>query len=113
MTTPILDTELGEALKQEGMANVEEGAGAEFRDLALDAVFRVASFRKEFVSDDVWVALDGQAAGRADNRALGPVMRRAQGLGWIAPTGMFVLTAQARRHRSPVRVWRSLIAEVQ
>lgn len=105
---PVMDRAQGDQLKAEGIARVDEHAGGDFQELALLSVRAVAFARPMLTSDDVWVHL-GRSATTHDNRAMGPVMRRAQALGVIEPTERFVLTAQARRHRAPVRVWRSLL----
>jgi hypothetical protein len=103
---PVLDVVASELGKREGMARVEDGADDGFSDAALVAVAQVARQQRELVSDDVWKHLDARSH---DNRALGPVMKQAQRDGLIAPTDRFVLTTQARRHRSPVRIWVSLV----
>lgn len=103
----VLDAAQGEALKREGIARADAGAPEAFKDLALLAVQRVARERDTFVSDDVWMALDGLRT--RENRAMGAVLGVARSLGWIVPTAEFRPTAQPLRHRSPVRVWRSLI----
>lgn len=107
---PILDAEEGERLKAIGMALVDAGASDAFRESALIALETVARRQPYLVSDDVWEMLALHAGeGTKDHRALGPVMRAAQRRGWIEPTDSFQLTAQPLRHRSPVRVWRSLL----
>jgi hypothetical protein len=73
----------------------------------LDAVKRTAERRGEFTGDDVWTSMGDQVV--VEPRALGPVMRRAQRLGWATPTDRYVLTERPEAHRRPVRVWRSMI----
>jgi pyridoxal/pyridoxine/pyridoxamine kinase len=102
----VIDPVLGDAGKQAGMAHAAQGAGEAFRQAALHAIFAVAKQKSQLVSDDVWPLLSA-SPNSSDRRALGPAMRRAQMLGWIVPTMVFVLTTQAKRHRSPVRVWES------
>lgn len=106
----ILDAVEGDRLKTIGMAQAAAGSGDAFREVALIAVETVARRQPQFVSDDVWVSLAlTEIAAPKDHRALGPVMRVAQGRGWIEPTDVFQLTDQPRRHRAPVRIWRSLL----
>jgi hypothetical protein len=109
---PILnDAPLGAQLRDVGMAQVAAGAASTFKDTALLAVETLARRQREVTSDDVWPLLDGVRT--TDNRALGPVMKTAQRLGWIEPTDRVTLTAQPLSHRSPMRIWRSLLLTVK
>lgn len=59
---------------------------------------------QQFIGDDVWTATE--AAGVApphDPRALGPLVKRAQVVGIIVPTGQY--RQSPRRHLSPVMLW--------
>lgn len=103
---PVLDVAASEAGKRAGMGQVAAAADEGFADAALLAVERVARRQSELVCDDVWAQLDTRSH---DNRALGPVMKQAERAGWIRATERFQLTAQARRHRAPVRIWASRV----
>lgn len=97
---------LGEYLKAKGMYDAETGADPEWRVRAARAIIRVAKEKETFTTDDVW--LTGLDKPR-EPRALGPEMASAQVAGIIEATNVFKLTAQASRHRAPVRFWKSLI----
>jgi len=99
-----LDRAASEAGKNEGMLSAELHAPLCWIEQAVDMIRRAAR-RKPFVtSDDVWA--EGLEHPR-EARALGPVFKRAQAMGLVEPTEMFVLTTQTRRHRAPIRVWKS------
>jgi hypothetical protein len=101
-----LDREASEAGKNEGMLNAELHAPLSWIEQAVDKIRRVA-LRLPFVtSDDVWA--EGLEHPR-EARALGPVFKRAQSMGLVEPTEMFVLTSQVKRHRAPIRVWKSCL----
>jgi hypothetical protein len=105
---PVLhDAAAGTAARDAGLARVEAGAAGEFSDTALLVVERLAREQPQVTSEEVWPRLEGVLT--TDNRALGPVMRRAQRLGYIAPTDRVTLTTMPRSHRSPMRIWKSLI----
>lgn len=94
-----------EAAKERALHRVDDAADEDWKEVALEAVRQVALRRDRFVSDDVWKRLPPTR----ENRALGPVLRRAAAEGWIIATGEFSLTEQVKRHRAPVRIWQSLI----
>jgi hypothetical protein len=100
-----LNAELGEQLANAAIKRADEHSAPTFKDAAIGAIHRVACRQQFFTSDDVWVELDGVTT--YEPRALGPRMREAIGLGWIAATDRFVKTSQPRRHRAPVQVWES------
>jgi len=105
---PVLnDAARGARLRDEGIHRVEAGAAHLFRETALIAVETCARRQPEVTSDDVWPLVGDVKT--TDNRALGPVMRTAQRLGFIEPTERFTATAQPLSHRSPMRIWRSLL----
>jgi len=102
----VLDLEASEAGKNEGMLNAELHAPLSWIQQAVEKIRR-AALRLPFVtSDDVWA--EGLEHPR-EARALGPVFKRAQAMGLVEPTEMFVLTTQTKRHRAPIRVWKSRI----
>lgn len=106
MRTVDLDRKASEAGKNEGMLSAEIHAPLPWIEQAVDKIRR-AALRKLFVtSDDVWA--EGLEHPR-EARALGPVFKRAQAMGLVEPTEMFVLTTQTKRHRAPIRVWKSCL----
>jgi len=105
-TKKSLNPSLGEYLKAKGMHDAESGADPAWRVRAARAIIKVAKEKELFTADDVWATgLDRPR----EPRALGPEMASAHGAGIIEPTMTFKLTAQASRHRAPVRMWRSLL----
>jgi hypothetical protein len=101
-----LDPRASEAGKTEGMLAAEANAPAGWIDQAVAAIRLVARRAPFFTSDDVWaVGLEHPH----EARALGPCLARARALGLVEPTDQFVLTSQVKRHRAPVRVWKSLL----
>lgn len=72
----------------------------------------IASRQREFTTDDVWARLGEVSEQRTpEHRAMGPCMRGAAKKGWIEATHSTVISR--RRRGAPVRVWRSLIYEIQ
>ena len=70
----------------------------------------VARQKPTFFTDDierVRQAKDGPST--HENRALGPLMKRAHKDLICEPTDQWVPSSQAGNHRRPMRVWRSLI----
>ena len=103
---PLFGPELGEAKRDEGIERAIDGAGDEWAELAYRTVVELARSCDAFTSDHVWAT---GLAKPAEPRALGAVMMRAQREGVIEPRREFRQTAQAARHRAPVRVWRSML----
>lgn len=91
----------------EGATRADDHAAPEWRDEAYAAVIRTARTLAEFTSDEVWTV--GDLPQTRENRALGPVILRAQRAGVIEDTGRIRRTKQVKSHGSPARVWRSLI----
>ncbi len=102
----LFDPELGERARDEGILRAADGAGEEWLRLAYAAIVALARSCDSFTADHVWAS----GLPKPDEpRALGAVMLRAQRDGVIEPLRVFRQTAQASRHRAPVRVWRSLL----
>lgn len=96
----------GEQLRDEAMSRVDRAAPADWKELARQAVERVASERDVFTTDHVW--LDGLEK-PPEPRAMGPIMRRAIRAGLIEKTGRVVPTIFPEGHAGPRHEWRSLI----
>lgn len=84
---------------------VDAAADEQWREDALAAVWRTACMRDEFISDDVWAV--GILERTREDRALGPVMRRAARMGWCVKTDR--VRPSVRSHLSGKPVWRSLL----
>jgi len=106
-----LDEALASKRRDAGIARAAEGADRldeEWKDRMYRAVVACAESNREFICDDVWRYASDADRNFAKPKALGAVVLRAAKAGVIANTGRFEKTANARRHRSPVPVWRSL-----
>lgn len=109
MDRPALDLFESARLRNEAEAAVEANAPAIWSEMAMDAVEACAMVNADFIVDEVWRHMRAGAPTAQDNRAMGPVMRRAKGRGLIEPTDTLRLTEQVKSHRQPRRVWRSLV----
>jgi hypothetical protein len=99
-----------ERLRDEAIKRGWQNAAEKFRDLSLQAIIVLSETEDEFTTDDVWEYFGENNVGLThDGRALGGAMKRAEGLGLIAPTDRFVSSERAACHRRPVRVWVSLV----
>lgn len=86
-----------------------KGASPEWRDLARQAIERVANRNLEFTSDDVWAELTKLGAkGSFDNRALGGIIRAAAASGVCRATNRVRPTTRPESHRRPIAIWTSL-----
>ena len=100
----IATTEAAVTKAAKKLADPEAAAWAED---ALAALRAVATRQGTLTGDDVW-----QQLGTVDERfgsQMGVVFRRAKREKLIAPTGGFVESQRASRHRSGIRIWQSLI----
>jgi|SRR4051794_35352279 hypothetical protein len=98
---------------EEAIGRVDEHAEPDFKLEALAVVHYVARHVEEFTTDRIWWELDQLGATEPhEPRALGPIMRRAQGAGWITDTHRVHLSVRTEAHRNPKRVWRSQILGV-
>ncbi len=97
--------EAARAERDQALRQVDDAADPDWKDVAYAALERTARLLPEFISDDVW-ATGGLTSTRED-RALGPVFRRA------ARDGLCVKTDRTRpsvrSHLTGKPVWRSLI----
>ena len=111
--SPQMDLFESARLREKALVQVEGNAPIIFSVIALDAVRAAAEALDEFTVDAVWRFMPEGAPSAQDNRAMGPVMRRAVAKDWIESTGSFELTQQVLRHRAPVVVWRSKLRVVE
>lgn len=93
----------------EAVARVERHADPDWKDRALDVIWGLAAHTPELTSDDIWRLLGDEDAATHEPRALGAMLKKAAGEGWIIPTDTYRPSARAACHARPVRVWRSLI----
>lgn len=100
------DAERAERAREEAIDRVERHARAAWLEAALGTVRQLAVERPTLTTDDVWLAL-GSAP--REPRALGAVMRKAEGLELIEPTNQWALSTRVACHRRPLRVWRSRV----
>jgi hypothetical protein len=99
----------GQLALDTALAVVDEGADEKWKKAADYAVMQLALRKPEVTADDVWDVLDGLNVGTHENRAMGPVMRRAAKDGIIERTDRTVKTRRPTRNNGDVRVWQSRI----
>ena len=95
------------AARDAGIALADYNAPKDWKDDVLDAIVTVSRMRMTFTADDVWEWIETHGASDLDVNpaALGPVMLRAAREHLIEPTGAWVKTRNARRHRE-LKEWR-------
>lgn len=96
----------GDELRDRAIAVVDAAAPAEWKDMALDAVYQVCLHRTWFGSDDVWAELKEPPP---EPRALGAIMVKAQRLGYCEAQDDWNKSSLPRQHSRPVRLWKSKI----
>lgn len=101
--------------RDNAMRQVDMGAALEWKRAAAVALRAVARRQATLTSGDVVAHLAEHYPNvqTPEPRAMGPVVRRAQTEGLIAPTGQFVNSQNRHDHNRPMRVWRSLICQQQ
>jgi hypothetical protein len=87
------------------LAQVEENADVQWLDVALEAVRQTCLRRGYFICDDVWEI--GELPSTREDRALGPVMKRAANNKWCVKTDR--MRKSIRSHLSGKPVWRSML----
>jgi hypothetical protein len=97
--------------REDGIARVDKHANPDWKLCALEAVERVAQVFPEFNTDMTvkHLAVIYPGVETHDDRAWGPVMRRAAKLGYIEPTNRVSQSVLKSNHRRPKRIWRSLL----
>jgi hypothetical protein len=104
MTSRQLTLDEARAQAEHAITAVELCSNREWAAIALEAVHQVALSRETFISEEVW---DTGLPSTREDRALGPVLRKAAVLGWIRRTDR---TRPSRRsHGSGKPVWASQI----
>jgi hypothetical protein len=85
-------------------AHVMGAAAESWKSYCLALIRDVARLNNRFTSDVVMLAMQQKPH---DPRALGPLMKVAQKMGYIRPLNEY--KPSVRRHATPLRVWESLI----
>lgn len=90
--------------RDKALAAVEDHADVEWLGEALTALYRTAERLPDLISDDVWASgLDSTH----EDRALGPVFRKAAKLGWITRDPEGRTRPSRRSHGSGKTIWLS------
>jgi len=100
----------GQAGKQLGMARAQRACNPVWWSFMAMCVTGVARRRELFTTDDLeWVRQTLNGPSTPEKRALGPLMKWAEGQDICEPTDMWLPSSQYACHRRPMRVWRSKI----
>ena len=103
-----LSLEHAEALRDEAMDAVENGAGPEWNAEADAFIEATAEEMEFFAADDVWAA--GLSPAPNDSRAIGPALTRAaEEYKIIVSTGEYRKSRIPKHHAKPLTIWKSLI----
>lgn len=102
----MLNSVAGTATREMAIEQIDSNTSENWKAAAMQALQKVAATVERFTTDLVWEVLDGEPH---DNRAMGPVMRRAWKAGLIEPTDQHELSERPQCHRRPMRVWQSLV----
>lgn len=93
------------AAADEAIARVDEHADIDWKATATEAVRVLSLAGSEFTTDDVMEHLERMGAHTHDNRALGPVIRRAVRSNEIREVGM---TRSRRRHGARIPIYKGV-----
>lgn len=98
-----------ERLKQSGMEAAYQYADLDWKQIASKALRQCAETKAEFTTDDMWEIINNTGVVTSENRAMGSIMQSASRAGMIKATGYFLPSKRVSKHKSPTRVWQSLI----
>ena len=98
-----------EARKENGMLRVDQNANEEFRRVSMKSIYSYAINNPTLTANDIWDCLDLLGISTHDNRALGPMFKKAAKEGWIEKTNMTTQSNRSSRHCGDVRGWKSLL----
>ena len=101
-----VETELGIAHAEK---KLERPTGGTWMELATKAIHRVARQQELLSVDDVWRELGTVENEDEFSSQMGVAFRNAKRDGVIAFNGTYTESIRPTRHRSPLRVWRSLL----
>lgn len=97
-----------EQLRDAALEQVEENANAEWTQLVLEVIEKLAQGYFVITSDDVWQELENYPHITTHQpSAMGAMFKRAASLGYITPTDRFVTSKRPSSHARPIRVWDS------
>lgn len=100
----------GAALRDQGIARAATSSGDEWQERALRLVRIHATNHSTLTCDGMRLWVEATGFDRPpDARAWGAVMLRAKREAIVEPTDRFEVSADPACHKSPVRVWRSLV----
>jgi hypothetical protein len=104
----IFDATAGASLKRDGMARAEQHAGALW-NATMDGIVHALCGSLTLgvmTTDDLWREIGARKlTPPREGRALGPVMRRAAGAGWLKRTDAWQPSERAACHGRDIRVW--------
>jgi len=99
----------GEQRKQSGMDRAQSNANDEWKDAALKIIRHYAKHCEYVSVNDLWAGMETLGLSTHENRASGPIFKKAATLGWIEKTNTTIKTTRAQRNSGDVRLWRSLL----
>jgi hypothetical protein len=100
----VVEAEVGIAIATKKLERLD---GPAWLAGAVEAIRQVARERLLLTCDDVWAAMGG--GDEVYRSQMGIAFRVAKRAGLIRMNGTYAESRRAPRHRSPVRVWRSLL----
>jgi hypothetical protein len=100
-----VETELGIVHAEQ---KLERPSGDDWLTQATKAIHRVARAQELLTADDVWAEL-GEVSDDDFRSQMGVAFRLAKRDGIIVMNGTYSESIRPTRHRSPMRVWRSLL----
>jgi hypothetical protein len=108
MNVSLFDQPPVDAVTTEAIERVKRNAEPKWLKAALDAITSLALEQNIcFTTDDVWHLLEvGNVEPPREPRAMGAVMRTAQGRGIIRATEEYRKSTRVECHGRPVMIWR-------
>lgn len=98
-----------ERAKQQGMEAAYQYADLDWKQIASKALRQCAETMPEFTTDDMWELINKTGITTSENRAMGAIMQSASRAGMIKATPHFIPSKRLSKHKSPTRLWQSLI----
>jgi len=108
MNVSLFDQPSIESVTTEAIDRAGRHADSGWLDAALDAIHTLAIDQNIcFTTDEVWHLLEaGNVEPPREPRAMGAVMRTAQGRGIIRATGEYRKSRRVECHGRPIMIWR-------
>ena len=110
-TLPAKDLAEIRRLTDDALARGLEHSVAEWRMMALEALYSVARTKERFTVNDVRPIVDASPIKTHDKRAMGGVIAMGRKLGWIEATGEAIPSKVG--HMVPIQIWKSKIIELK